>query len=281
MPIIDFRIRPPFKTFRNMVMYASGDRRDRFTRQLGFEPAPSASAESVELMIGEMDAAGVDMGVIVGRNSGPLGSVENDVVLEFTGAHPGRFIPVASIDVTNRKTAIAQIDAAVKAGFKAINIEPGAYANPLHTDDRRLYPIYAYCEDHNLPVIMMTGGNAGPDISYTMPATLDRVLTDFPTLRIVSSHGNWPWVAEILHVAFRRPNLYLSPDMYLVNMPGMDDYVKAANGFLSDRFIYASSYPYCPIKDYKEWFMTLNISDANREKVMYRNAARFLGLDGQ
>lgn len=280
MPIIDFRIRPPFKTFRNMVMYASGDRRDRFTRQLGFEPAPSASAESVELMIGEMDAAGIDMGVIVGRNSGPLGSVDNDVVLEFTSAHPGRFIPVASIDVTNRKTAIAQIDGAMKAGFKAINIEPGAYANPLHTDDRRLYPIYAYCEDHNLRVIMMTGGNAGPDISYTMPATLDRVLTDFPTLRIVSSHGNWPWVAEILHVAFRRPNLYLSPDMYLVNMPGMDDYVKAANGFLSDRFIYASSYPYCPIKDYKEWFMTLNISDANREKVMYRNAARFLGLDG-
>ena len=56
---------------------------------------------------------------------------------------------------------------------------------------------------------------------------------DFPDLRIVVSHGNWPWVSEILHVAFRRPNVYLSPDMYLYNMPGMDDYLRAANGFLA------------------------------------------------
>lgn len=278
MSIIDFRIRPPFESFRNMVMYASPDRRDRFTRQLGFEPAPSASAQSVELMIGEMDEAGIDMGVVVGRNSGMLGSVDNDTVMAFTKAHPGRFAAVASIDVTNRKSAIAQIDAAVAAGFKAINIEPGAYENPLYTDDRRLYPIYAHCEDRNLPLILMTGGNAGPDISYTKPETLDRVLADFPTLRIVSSHGNWPWVHEILHVAFRRPNLFLSPDMYLVNMPGMDDYVRAANTFLADRFLYASSYPFCPIKDYKEWFLTLPISPENREKIMYRNAAGLLGL---
>ncbi len=278
MPIIDFRIRPPFKTFRDLVMYSSAERRDRFTRQLGFEPSRAASEQSVDLMIGEMDAAGIDIGVVVGRNSGMLGSVDNDIVLEFAANHPGRFIPVASIDATRRKHAIEQIDRAVAAGFKAINIEPGAYAVPMYTDDRRLYPIYAHCEDRGLPVIIMTGGNAGPDISYTSPATLDRVLTDFPTLRIVSSHGNWPWVHEILHVAFRRPNLYLSPDMYLVNMPGMEDYVRAANGFLSDRFIYASSFPFCPIKEYKEWFCTLNIRPENREKIMYSNAAGLLGL---
>jgi predicted TIM-barrel fold metal-dependent hydrolase len=278
VPVIDFRIRPPFKSFCDMVMYATPDRRDRFTRQLGFEPSPAAREQSVELMIGEMDAAGIDIGVVVGRNSGALGSVDNDTVLEFTSSHPGRFVPVASIDVTNRKKAVAQIDAAVAAGFKAINIEPGAYATPMYTDDRRLYPIYAHCEDRGLPVIIMTGGNAGPDISYTTPATLDRVLVDFPTLKIVSSHGNWPWVHEILHVAFRRPNLYLSPDMYLVNMPGMDDYVKAADGFLADRFIYASSFPFCPIKDYRIWFDTLPIRPENRNKVMYANAAGLLGL---
>lgn len=278
MPVIDFRIRPPFKTFRDLVMYSSAERRDRFTRQLGFEPSAAAREQSVELMIAEMDAAGVDIGVVVGRNSGMLGSVDNDIVLEFAQSHPGRFVPVASIDATRRKPAIEQIDRAVAAGFKAINIEPGAYAVPMYTDDRRLYPIYAHCEDRGLPVIIMTGGNAGPDISYTSPETLDRVLTDFPTLKIVSSHGNWPWVHEILHVAFRRPNLYLSPDMYLVNMAGMDDYVRAADGFLSDRFIYASSFPFCPIKPYKEWFCTLNIRPENREKIMYSNAAGLLGL---
>ena len=278
MPIIDFRIRPPYKSFCDMVMYSSPDRRDNFTRQLGLTPSPAAQQQSVPLLLKEMDDAGVDMGVVVGRNSGFLGSVSNDIVLEFTQAYPGRFIPVASIDVTNRKNAILQIDAAVAAGFKAINIEPGAYANPMYTDDRRLYPIYAHCDDRNLPVIIMTGGNAGPDISYTQPATLDRVLADFPTLRIVASHGNWPWVSEILHVAFRRPNLFISPDMYLVNMTGMDDYVRAANGYLADRFLYASSFPFCGVKDYKEWYCTLGIKPENLEKTMYKNAANLLGI---
>ncbi len=279
MPIIDFRIRPPYKSFCDMVMYSAPERRDNFTRQLGLTPSPAAQQKSVPLLLKEMDDAGIDLGVVVGRNSGFFGSVPNDIVLEFTQAHPGRFVPVASIDVTHRKNAIAQIDAAVAAGFKAINIEPGAYVNPMYTDDRRLYPIYGHCEDIKIPVIIMTGGNAGPDISYTQPATLDRVLADFPTLRVVASHGNWPWVREILHVAFRRPNLYLSPDMYLVNMPGMDDYVRAANGYLADRFIYASSFPFCGVKDYKEWYCRLGLKPENLEKTMYKNAARLLGID--
>jgi predicted TIM-barrel fold metal-dependent hydrolase len=276
--IIDFRIRPPFKGFLSMVMFANPDRRDRFTRQLGFEPAPSASQQSVPMLLEEMDAAGVGMGVVVGRNAGMLGSVSNDDVAEFVSQHPGRFVAVASIDPSNRKAAVAEIDRRMAAGFKAINIEPGAWREPMHTDDRRLYPIYAHCEDRGIPLIMMTGGQAGPDISYTSPERIDRVLADFPTLKIVSSHGNWPWVTEILHVAFRRPNLYLSPDMYLANLPGMNDYVQAADGFLADRFLYASSYPFCGVKLYADWFGKLPIRPENREKVMYRNAAALLGL---
>jgi len=278
MNIIDFRIRPPFKSFLSTVMYANPDRRDRFTRQLGLTPSPAAQTLSVPLLLGEMDAAGVGVGVVVGRNSGSLGSVDNADVAEFVAAHPGRFVGVAAIDPTDRRKAVSQIDSAIAQGFKAVNIEPGAYPLPLHTDDRRLYPIYAHCEDRGIPVIMMTGGNAGPDISYTAPDRIDRVLADFPTLKIVSSHGNWPWVTEILHVAFRRSNLYLSPDMYLVNMPGMDLYVKAADGFLADRFLYASSFPFCSVKDYAAWFRTLPIRPENMERVLRTNAAGLLGL---
>ena len=65
--------------------------------------------------------------------------------------------------------------------------------------------------------------------------------------------------------------------MYLANMPGMDDYLKAANGFLMDRFIYATSYPLCPVAGYADWYRTLPLSEA-LETTMYKNAARILGL---
>jgi predicted TIM-barrel fold metal-dependent hydrolase len=280
MTIVDFRIRPPFKGFLDTLMYSQPERRDRFTRQLGFEPSPAASARSCDLLIGEMDAAGIDVGVVVGRNSGFLGSVANSDVAECAQAYPGRFIAVASIALADRKKAVAEIAAAMSAGFKAINIEPGAQPVPMEIDDRRLYPIYAHCEDNRVPVIVLAGGNAGPDIGATVRGALDRVLADFPTLKVAAAHGGWPWVHQILHVAFRRPNLYLSPDMYLANMPGMSDYLKAADGFLAERFMYGSSFPLCPVKGYRDWFETLPLKPENKDRLMRRNALAFLDMAG-
>jgi len=275
--VIDFRIRPPFKGFLDTLMYTQPERRDRFTRQLGLEPSPAATGKSYDLLIEEMDAAGIDIGVVVGRNAGFLGSVSNADVMEFVRQHPKRFIAVASIDLMSHKKAVREIDEAIAAGFRVINMEPGALAVPMPIDDRRLYPVYAHCEDRGVPVILLAGGNAGPDLGATVPIALDRMLADFPTLKVAAAHGGWPWVHQVLHIAFRRPNLYLSPDMYLVNMPGMDDYVKAANGFLAERFIHGSSFPLCPVKGYLDWFNTLPITPENRDRILHRNAIEFLG----
>ncbi len=279
MTVIDFRIRPPYKGFLDTLMYSAPERRDRFTRQLGFAPSPAATEKSCALLLEEMDAAGVDIGVVVGRNSGFLGSVSNADVMEFTNRHPGRFFAVASVNLSDRKTAQREIDEAMAAGYKAINVEPGAQAVPMLADDRKLYPIYAHCEDKAVPVIMLAGGNAGPDLEYTVPVALDRVLGDFPRLKVALAHGGWPWVHQVLHIAFRRPNLYLSPDMYLVNMPGMDDYLKAADGFLADRFIYGSSFPLCPVKNYLDWFRALPLKPETFERVLHRNALEFLSRE--
>lgn len=279
MPMFDFRIRPPFKGFLDMIMYAQPERRNGFTRNLKFQPSPAAEQKSMPMMLAEMEAGGVERGLVVGRTSGVMGSVDNGEVAEVVSMHPDRFVGAGSLDLTDRRRAMAQIGEARGLGLKIINIEPGAAETPMYTDDRRLYPIYAACEDIAMPVIIMCGGNAGPDLSYTQPHLIDRVLADFPDLKIVASHGNWPWVSEILHVAFRRPNLYLSPDMYLPNMAGMDDYVKAADGFLCDRFLYGSSFPFCGVKQYADWFRALPINPSAMKKVTWHNAIRLLGLD--
>ena len=278
MKVIDFRIRPPYKGFLDTLMYSEPERRDRFTHQLGLTPSHAAIGKSCDLLIKEMDDAGISMGVVVGRKSGFLGSVSNDDVMGFVKAYPGRFVAVASVDISNRKVAVKEIDEAVGVGFKAINIEPGAQAVPMATDDRRLYPIYAHCEDKSIPVMILAGGNAGSDIESTVPVALDRVVSDFPKMKVVAAHGGWPWVHQVLHIAFRRPNLYLSPDMYFVNMPGMDDYLKAADGFLAERFIYGSSFPLCPAKGCLDFFNTLPMKPENRERVLFRNALEFLNM---
>lgn len=276
--IVDFRIRPPLAGFLDTLMYSAGARRDGFTRTVGFEPSLAAQEQSMDLLLKEMDEASIDRGVVVGRLAGVLGSVPNDDVQKIVADYPNRFIGAASIDPTNRVAACETITSAVKSGFKLVNIEPGSYPIPMYADDRRLYPIYAHCEDMGVPIIMMVGGTAGPDLSYSDPIRTDRVLADFPKLNVIVAHGGWPWVNQILHVAFRRPNMYLSPDMYFSRMPGWEEYVKAADTFLADRMLYASSFPFCPVKEYKEWFERLPMKPENIEKVMGGNAKSLLGL---
>ncbi len=72
MTIIDFRVRPPYKEFLGTAMYGQAERRDRITRSLGFEPSSAAVQQSVELMLAEMDAAGVDFGVVSRSSVRPI-----------------------------------------------------------------------------------------------------------------------------------------------------------------------------------------------------------------
>jgi predicted TIM-barrel fold metal-dependent hydrolase len=277
--IIDFRLRPPLKGYLSTIMYSQAARRDRITGYHGMAPARSAQEQSIDLLLKEMDEAGITRGVAMGRYSGPYGTVSNEDVAAIVRDYPGRFVGVASVDPSDRRKAIAQIEQARAMGLVGVNLEPGAYPQPLYADDRRLYPIYAYCEDSDIPVVMMAGGSAGPDLSYTLPVHVDRVAGDFPKMKLAISHGGWPWVHEILHVAFRRENVYLSPDQYLCGMPGTDEYVAAANGYLADRFLYASSYPFISAKDYLAWFRKLPVKPEVMERVLWRNAAGFLGIE--
>ncbi|MCC6305069.1 MAG: amidohydrolase [Rhodobacteraceae bacterium] len=277
MPIIDFRLRPPYGGFLK-ANFSRVKIIERFTNQLGFEQPRSVKELSIDLLFEEMRQAGITKGVVVGRNTAQIGAVSNADVAAIVRQFPDRFVAVASVDPVTRKDAMRQIEEARALGMNMINMEPGLSAVPLHFDDRRLYPIYAYCEDKGMPVILMGGGNTGPDVGYSAPEHIDRVLNDFPSLTVISAHGSWPWAQQIIHVAFRRPNLYLSPDMYLHHLPGMDDYIKAANSFLSERFLFGTAYPMTPVVDYTRWFQSLPIRPEAMENIMFRNAERLLAM---
>ena len=47
----------------------------------------------------------------------------------------------------------------------------------------------------------------------------------------------------------RCTNVYLMPEIYMhvPDMPGADDYVRAANTYLSQRMLYSSCYPTRPL----------------------------------
>ena len=145
--IIDFRMRPPARGFLNIGVYDDVARTAKLTECFSMKQAPSVARKSPELMLQEMDTAGVTMGVIPGRNGHFKGSISNDDIISLLGDFPGRFVGMAGLNASKREEAIDEIERTVLNGpLKGVSMEPGALDKPMYADDPRIYPIYEKCE---------------------------------------------------------------------------------------------------------------------------------------
>lgn len=146
-------------------------------------------------------------------------------------------------------------------------------------DDARYYPLYALCCDHDLPLLVTAGLSPhmpGVLLSPTSPAALDKVATDFPDLRILVSHGGYPWAGETIAVCLRHRNIYLDFSSS-INKPGGELYVKAANDCLADRFVFSSANPFVDVDKALEQIGRLGLSDEARDSMLHKNALHLIG----
>jgi predicted TIM-barrel fold metal-dependent hydrolase len=82
----------------------------------------------------------------------------------------------------------------------------------------------------------------------------------------------------MIGVAFRRENVFVSPDMYMFS-PGGKLYIEAANGFMQDQYLFGTSYPFRPMKQSVDDLRAIGLKPDVLEKVSYKNACRVLNLD--
>ena len=275
---IDLRARPPAGEFLQQRMFTSPGAMGARLRQRGYDIPPSFERQSLPLFFDEMTRAGVDTAVLAARASNDLiGGTSNEFVAELVRTHPDRFLGVGSLRLTPGDTE-ADLVTCRQLEFVGVTVEPGIADPPMHADDPVLYPVYEQIDATGLPVFV-SGGDANPDISYAFPAPLDRVARDFPNLQVVSVHGGWPFVTETLGVAWRRPNFWVMPDLYWANLPGRSDYTLAANGFLMDRMLFATSYPAVNVEQYVTALKSAGLSEAAWQATSVHNPRRLLGLD--
>ena len=275
--ICDFRLRPPLGDFLQTSQYDLA-RNAVITQRFGMYQAESAAQCSMELCLAEMDASGIALGVMPGRYSEVFGHVSCASIRHILADYPGRFAAFAGVDPLDARSAFAIMDAEVLGGpFAGINVEPmTAHKLPLFADDRRIYPIYERAEACRIPIMLMTGGIPDVPIDYTHPRHVEQVALDFPDLTIVTPHGCWPYTRELVRVCLLRKNVYLSPDIYSMGLPGYMDYIQAATTFLQDQFLYGSAHPTLPMDGCVRFFKSLHIKEDVLRKLFWENAQRVL-----
>lgn len=279
--IIDYRLRPPLYSYLETGMWGEGSVR-KFSALQGIEPSESALRQSFEMMLEEMDANNITIGVMNGRQCEDYrGEVSNHDLARIVSETNGRFLAIAGANPFRGEENVAEAEEYLKNyGFKGISLDPGLYERHILSDDPILDPYYRLCLEYDLPAVLTIGPTVGADISHASAVPVDRLAAKYPDLKVVVSHGCWPYAQELAGVCARRPNVYMMPDMYYLGLPGEDAYTKSITSFGADRFLFATAYPSRPIGMTVEGFLDLPLTQEQLQKVMWDNAARLLRLEG-
>lgn len=281
---IDMRLRPPIPGWKDTRMFAQSS--FDYLAIEGFPRPLSAQEGSLDLLLAEMDEAGIETGVVMGRQSPPpFGQVDNEELRRLVKLHPNRFIAWAGLDVDRPMDDILKgLDTILSCGeFRGVSIEPTLSDRYTHAGDFALYPIFERCAASKLPINITLSSPlqiaTAQYLEKIRPQYLVQAARDFPRLAFHIGHAAWPWTMEMVAVAIACPNIWVSPDMYLIaQFPGSQDFAKAAANFLADRTLFGSAYPFKPLPEtvraYEAWSFPAHIE----QKILTHNAWRLMDM---
>ena len=210
-------------------------------------------------------------------------SVPNADVAEFCRTDE-RFLGFAAVDPHRGTSAVSDFELAImNLGLKGLNLQ--CFEHRLRPNDERLFPLYEKCVELDVPVNIHCGINFSLSslIDYGRPIYLDEVLTSFPKLRVCASPPGWPWVHELIALAWRHPNLWIGvvavrPRLLAKNGSGYEPLLTYGKTILQDRMIFGSAFPMIDVAQSLGELERLGLSADVLEKWRGRNAAAFLGI---
>jgi len=135
-------------------------------------------------------------------------NVPDEDVQELVTAAPGRVYGLVGIDPFEGMAGVRRLEHWVGQGFVGAHLHPYGFGLPVN--DRKFYPFYAKCSELGVPVVMQVGHSAERMPSAMgRPILIDDIALDFPELSIVGAHTGWPWVEELVALAWKHPNVYI------------------------------------------------------------------------
>ena len=202
----------------------------------------------------------------------------------FCREHGAPFIGFAGVDPHRGAEAVREFECAIRElGLKGLNVQ--GFEHRLPIDDALLYPLYEKCVELDVPVNIHCGVNFSTHTPMALgrPELLDQVLIDFPQLRVCASPPGWPWVNELIALAWRHPNLWIGvvavrPKYLEVAHSGYEPLLQYGATLLKERIIFGSAYPMMPVGRSVSELSALPLTEEVKHKWLYANAAEFLRL---
>lgn len=171
----------------------------------------------------------------------------------------------------------SELDRLERAGIKGIKFHSG-YQN-FAMDDKAMYPIYEEIAKRNMIMLFHGGYDPGfPELDYYDPYRARHVIDDFKGATIILAHmGNCLNNHEVMRCLLGT-DVYFDVSMAAIEMSKreMEQLIKAHG---VEKFLYATDCPWSSGKDTQKVIKSLNILEADKDKIFYKNAARLLKIE--
>lgn len=246
------------------------------------EAAWGEGYESGEALIAAMDEAGVETVLATDllawsyRRQERFALDMTETITALTERYPGRIYGLADYDPIDIRASLRKLEEDVQhRQYKGVYVHIYGYDIPL--DHRKMYPLYAKCEELGVPVSMQVGHvlEAMPS-EHGRPIQLDRIACDFPALTLIGTHTGWPWVDEMIAVATKWPRVYINVSAWLPKYfsPQLVTFMRSRTG--GDKVLFGSNG--LSWKQYLTQFEALGLPEQNLQKILYGNPRRVHGL---
>ena len=167
-----------------------------------------------------------------------------------------------------------EIDRVEKLGLRGVKIHPDIQR--LDLLDKKMYELCEILEGR-MPLYLHMGDNR-PQYRYSEPRKLVKLLERFPRLEVVAAHlgGYMAWDEAEVELA-GRPNVWYDTSSSLWAMTP-ERAVELIHAYGADRVMYGTDYPVKEPDDELSRFMKLELTEKEREDILYNNAKRFLKI---
>jgi hypothetical protein len=246
-----------------------------------------ALSMSPDQFIASMDEMGVKKAVIFNldeESASGLRGLPNDYYADIVRKYPTKFIGIAGIDPLKGMDAYREIRRCYDLGLRGIAVRPFMFRIAPHHP--KMYPLYAACVEMQIPIWFHLSINYSTNsMEVERPVYIDVVAQDFPELTIIAGHGGWPWVNEMVAVAWRNSNVYIDFASNLpkyVGMPGTgwEPLLCYGNSILQDRVLFGSTWLFMgsTIKQLADSVRELPLKEEVKHKWLYENARRLFNI---
>ena len=260
---------------------------DFFVGKMGVDQKTSDGVPVAD-MLTRMDRAGIEKGFLIATRAGPRHHpscyrIPYELVAKTCAQAPDRLYGLAGVDPLDGMTAVRELEDAVhELGFIGAHFYPHWFELP--PDHAKVYPLYAKCDELDIPLQMQVGQSMNydkdfPRRSVARPITLDAVACDFPDLKLVGIHVGIPWADEMIAMAWKHRNGYIGSDAHSPKYwPA--SFVNYINTYGQNKVLFGTDFPVLDFERTVAEIDGLGFRETSRRKFMRDNAVKLYGLEG-